>query len=569
MKNQKLKIKNSSQRKLKIFFMSFVSLCLGSLFFSTLFAQIIPIADAIVDADSNGIPDRRGQFVTITGVVTAPTGVFSRTQTDIYVQDNTAGVNVFSFIYQPVALADSVVVSGVVYFYRGKTEIYNANIIIVANNCRLPDPKPLTCAMMNREPYEGSLVKLSGVFTNAFILAGDQNYTLFDNTGSCLMRIDIDTDIAGLIVSQDTFTVIGIKSQYTTDTFPPVNKGYQFLPRYRTDFSQSLSSSLPLLTIAEVQRPGSDGYSSVYDGQYVKVQGWITGPSYIFTSGSSKSLYIQDATGGVNVYAPSFVAATSKWLDSVGTNWECIGKVTEYNGLTEIASGFMTLLDSSRYPVPIEILPFNTPVTEGLESKLIQVTGSVVSSPASAGGGMNFDIKNGTPAITIRVMNNAGIPINWIEKGKRVRVIGIVGQYTSTAPFSTGYQLMPRFAYELVDMTDTTPASLTMRIDTIYPNPFSPTDPEPLKQVTRIQINSPADYKLYLEIFDMKGRLVKSLLTNCQGGFYGPDQLIWDGRDDKQEPCPIGIYVLNLKGITPDGKNVFVRKPIVIATKLK
>jgi flagellar hook assembly protein FlgD len=107
-----------------------------------------------------------------------------------------------------------------------------------------------------------------------------------------------------------------------------------------------------------------------------------------------------------------------------------------------------------------------------------------------------------------------------------------------------------------------------MRIDTIYPNPFSPTDPEPLKQVAHIQINSPANYKIYLEIFDMEGRLVRRLLTNGQGGFYGPEELIWDGTNDKQEPCPIGIYVLNLKGVTPDGKDMFVRKPIVIATKL-
>lgn len=556
-----MKIKNS--RNNKFIYILLLGLCLIPFVLS---AQIIPIANATVDADSNGFPDLRGTYVTVTGVVTVPSGVFSKTQTDIYVQDNTAGVNVFNYTYYAVSLADSVIVHGQVYFYRGKTEISNASITIVANNCHLPDPLPITCAMMNREPYEGRLVKLTGVSTTAFLLAGDQNYTLLDGTGSCIMRIDVDTDVPGLLMVQDTFTVIGIKSQYTTDTFPPVDAGYEFFPRFRTDFSRSLNSSLPLLTIAEVQRPGANGYSSYYEGQFVKVHGRITGPSYIFTSGSSKSLYIQDATSGVNIYAPQYMSATAKWLDSCGTEWECVGKVTEYDGLTEVASGMITLLDSTMVPITPRELPFNTPVTEGMESKLIQVTGPVITEPGAAGGGMNFTIKNGTPGITIRVVDGAGIPTSWVKKNLRLRITGIVGQYTTTAPYSTGYQVMPRFAYELVNLTESVPASGVMRIDTIYPNPFSPTDADPLRQFSLIRVNSPRDYKLYLDIYDMQGRLVKNLLTNQPGGFY---ELPWDGTDNNDEHCPIGIYILNLKGITAQGKDVFIRKPIVIATKLK
>ncbi|MCX7784867.1 MAG: hypothetical protein N2201_01355 [candidate division WOR-3 bacterium] len=535
------------------------------LVFSLASAQVIPIAEAIVDADSNGIPDRRGQYVTITGIVTAPSGVFSRTQTDIYVQDNTAGVNVFNFTYTPVALGDSVIVYGRVYFYRGKTEIYNASITVVANNRPLPEPIPLTCAMINREPYEGSLVKLSGVFTTAFLLAGDQNYNLIDNSGSCVMRIDRDGEIPGLIVVQDTFTLIGIKSQYTFETIPPVNTGYQILPRYRTDFSRNLNDAVPLMTIAEVQQPGPDGYSSAYEGQYVKVRGRITGPSYIFTSGSSKSLYIQDSTNGINVYAPLYADTATAWLDSCGTAWEVIGKVTEYNGLTEIANGVIMLLDKTKIPIiPIE-LPFNTPITEGMESKLIKVSGSIITEPSQAGAGQNFTIKNGTPGITIRVLNTTGIPINQFQKNKNFQIVGIVGQYTTSSPFNTGYQVMPRFNSDIVDLTNSMPPSEVLRIDTISPNPFSRRADDPLLQSCLIRINSPLDYKLYLEIFDMEGRSVKKLLTNQPGGFY---ELRWDGTNQNLEPVPIGIYILNLKGITPQGKVEFVRKPIVIGTKL-
>lgn len=526
----------------------------------------IPIANAIVDADSNGIPDLRGTSVTITGIVTAPTGVYSRTQTDIYVQDNTAGVNIFSFTYQPVALGDSVIVTGIVYFYRGKTEIYNSSIMIVANNCVLPEPIILTCAMMNREPYEGSLVAIRGVFTSAFLLSGDQNYVLVDSTGSCIMRIDIDTDIPGLVMAQDTFTVIGIKSQYSSDTNPPVLSGYQFMPRFSTDFSRNLNSQLPLLTINEVQRPGPDGYSSYYEGQYVKVQGWISGPANIFTSGSSYSLYIQDATNGVNIYAPQVSAAHTRFLNIAGTKWECIGRVTEYAGLTEVANGVMFLLDSNSQAITPRILPYNSAVTEGMESGLIQVTGAITTELATAGGGQNFTIKNGTPGITIRVVDAAGIPLGWIKKNLRVKVTGIVGQYDNSFPYNTGYQVMPRFVSDLVNMTDSiTAADTVLKIDTIYPNPFSPSNPDPLRSMATIKINSPADYRIYIELFDLEGRLVRRLLTNHPGGY---SEVYWDGKDDNLEPCPIGIYIVNLKGVSSAGRNVVIRRPIVLATKL-
>jgi len=555
-KIQNSKVKNIRNKKFTLILL--LGLCLMPFVLS---AQVIPIADAIVDADSNGIPDLRGTYVNVTGIITVQAGVFSTIYTDVYLQDATAGVNIFSFTYTQVGLGDSVLVNGRVTFYKGKTELDRATITIIETNHAVPEPIPITCAMMNREPYEGMLVKLRGVTTTAFLLAGDENYNLLDSTGSCIMRIDADTDIPGLVMVQDTFTVIGIKSQYTSDTTPPVNTGYELFPRFTTDFSQTLNSSLPLLTIAEVQRPGADGYSSAYEGQYVKVRGRITGPSNIFTSGSSKSLYIQDATNGVNVYAPQYSASTEKWLDSCGTEWECIGKVTEYSGLTEVASGMMVLLDSTMVPVSSIELPFNAAVTEAMESQLIQVTGSVITEPGAAGGGMNFTIKNGTPAVTIRVVDGANVMTNWIKKNLRVRVIGIVGQYGSAVPYSTGYQVMPRFVYEIVDLTESMPASAVMRIDSVLPNPFSPAE----YQASLIKVNSPRDYKLYLEIFDLEGRLVRRLLTNQPGGYY---ELYWDGTDERRESCPIGIYVLNLKGITNEGKNVFVRKPIVIATKL-
>lgn len=523
---------------------------------------ITPIRDAIVDADSNGIPDQRGTYVTITGVVTVPSGVFSDNNTDIYIQDFSAGVNVFTYDYCPLLLGDSVIVKGRVWFYRGKTEIDQADIMLIDTNHPLPLPLSLTCALINTEPNEGSLVKLGGVFTNSFLLAGNENYRLFDTTGSCIMRIDGDGEIPGLIVVQDTFTIIGIKSQYTTDTLPPVNTGYQLLPRFRTDFSRNLTDILPLRTINEVQTPDPEGFSSRYEGQYVKVRGRITGPNSIFGTSYSTGFYLQDATGGINAYSMVVSDEEVNWLDSIGAEFECIGKVTEYNGLTEIANGVAFLTDSVLIPVQPKPLGFGLPLTETMESDLVSVVGDVNSLPVASGGAHNFVIRNGNPAITIRVLDNTMIPLNWINIGKRIRVIGIVGQYDTDYPFNTNYQLLVRFASDLKDTTQYLPSAEKMRIDTILPNPFAPAE----AKIMTIRLNAPANQRLYLEIFDMEGRLVKRLLTNVPGGFY---EVYWDGTDEYKEQLPIGIYLLNLKGVTTTGKTEFIRKTVVIATRLR
>lgn len=524
-------------------------------------SQVVPIRWVIEDADNNGIPDRRGQQVTVTGIVTAPDSIFDTRYTDIYIQDFSAGVNVFSFTFQNADLGDSVLVTGQVDWYRGKTEISGATITILARNRMLPEPRPITCAQMNAEIYEGELVKISNVTISNLFLQGNTNYVLEDSTGTTEVRIDAQTQIPGFVCYPDTFTILGIKSQYTSDTTQPLT-GYQLLPRFRTDFSAS-ATSIPLRTIYEVQNPGPDGITPQLLNTWVRVQGRITGPARIFTTGSSPSLYIQDHTQGVNIYNCTAPSEQTRLLDSIGVELEVVGKVTEYNGLTEIEGGALWVIDTTPLPLPPRILPFNTPLTERMESDLVTVVGDVISAPVSSGSGYNFTLKNGTPAIAIRVNSNTGIPVNWIEPGKRLRITGIVGQYDSEEPYNTGYQLMPLFPWDIYDTTAAFPPGEYLTIDSLFPNPFAPAE----NQQLTIQLNSPrSGYRLTVEIYNLKGRRVRELLKNAPGGYY---DLKWDGTDDRLRPLPAGIYLLNIKGATGTGATETISRPIALAVNLR
>lgn len=522
----------------------------------------MPIGDAIRDDAGNGFPDRWGQSVTVTGVVTVPTGVFDTTRLDIYVQDTTAGVNVFGWsIPEPFDVGDSVAVTGKVDWYRGKTELTGSVVTVLARGVGEPGPRVLTCAEMNREQYEGELVKIVGAMTLASELAGNQNYQVEDATGSVTLRIDGDTDIPGLrpVTAPDTFTLIGIKSQYTDSTRPL--EGYQIQPRFRTDFSRT-AEDLPIRTIREVQRPGPDGVTPLLLDSVVRVRGRVTGPASAFTIGTNKSLYIQDSTQGVNVFGCGFATHEARFLDELGVEWEVVGRVTEYNGLTEIANGTMFVTDTLPDTVMPALVPHNTPLTERMESDLLTVVGDVVEPPVLSGSGYNIVLKNGSAGVTVRVGNQTGIAVGWINRGMRLRVIGIGGQYDYQPPYNTGYQLMPRFDGDISDTSAAFPPADELTLDSVLPNPFRPWEGE----VASVRVNAPRGWRLTVNLLDLEGRAVRTLLSEGAGGYH---DLKWDGRDRQLRSLPAGIYLVSARGVPPGGGVRVLTRPVVIAARLR
>ena len=528
---------------------------------ATALAQLTPIATVAEDLNNDGKPDRRGQNVTITGVVTAPDSIFDTRYTDIYVQDATGGVNVFSFNFQNADLGDSVTVAGKVDWYKGKTEVSGATVTLVAKNRPLPDPRVISCAEADSEAHEGELVKVVGVTTSALVLSGDANYDITDTAGSSTqMRIDAQTGIAGFVCIPDTFSLVAIKGQYASDT-TQAHAGYQLLPRFRTDFSRG-ASDLPLRTVRQAQQPGADGVTPQLLGSVVRVRARITGPSWVFTSGTSKNVYVQDSSQGIDVYGCDYPADEVALLDSTGVEWELVGQVTEYNGLTELANGAMWVSDTSRVDIAPALLPFNTSLNENMESDLITVVGDIIQAPYHSGPGYNMTLKNGNAALALRLNDAAGISTRSLTEGRRIRVTGIVGQYDNTAPYNSGYQLMPRFQPDIFDTSSAFPPTPKLVFDTVAPNPFC----RALGQVASIQINAPTTgYRLTVTVFDLEGREVKELLRDAPGGYY---DLKWDGTDDLARPKPAGIYLVSVKASRNDGKTETISRPVTLAAKL-
>jgi hypothetical protein len=77
-----------------------------------------------------------------------------------------------------------------------------------------------------------------------------------------------------------------------------------------------------------------------------------------------------------------------------------------------------------------------------------------------------------------------------------------------------------------------------------YPNPFNPS--------TTINYNVSTNGMVSLKVYDIMGRLVKTLVNDYKvSGNQSGYSVVWDGRDNKGQQVATGLYIYSLQ--TPDG----------------
>lgn len=139
--------------------------CLSSL---SVFAQsdskVYTVSEALADADGNGSIDLFGQKVRISGRATVDNLVFNEQLMSFYIQDDAAGIQVFSgTLDADIQQGDSLIVEGIIQLYYEKPEIIADTVIIVNRNSYIPDAKSLNTIIKDPEKYFGMFTKGRGV----------------------------------------------------------------------------------------------------------------------------------------------------------------------------------------------------------------------------------------------------------------------------------------------------------------------------------------------------------------------------------------------------------------------
>jgi hypothetical protein len=82
-----------------------------------------------------------------------------------------------------------------------------------------------------------------------------------------------------------------------------------------------------------------------------------------------------------------------------------------------------------------------------------------------------------------------------------------------------------------------------------------------------IGFNVPTNSRVVLRLFDIEGRLVRTLLDEEQ--YAGLGQVVWNGRDEIREVVPVGVYICHLEATDRrKGKTTTDQAPIVVGMSL-
>jgi hypothetical protein len=230
----------------------------------------------------------------------------------------------------------------------------------------------------------------------------------------------------------------------------------------------------------------------------------------------------------------------------VGPETEIIGvdEVTIYGSTTDIAPVDVTVA---------QINGSNLAEAEKYESSLVRVSGVTVIS--SGFPGQSFDITQS--GATMRVDDLAVDEGTYQPLFDDVLDVAGVIRFSGAAPFR---RLQPRnwnepptgdiHVVSKSTVSDVPPGGWRTELSQNSPNPFNPQ--------TTISYTIGAAGPATIEVFDLRGRLVRTLLSGHAD--TGRDTVIWDGRDNQGVRVNSGIYFYRLLSVDA----VETRKMVVL-----
>ncbi|MFZ1290616.1 MAG: FG-GAP-like repeat-containing protein [Melioribacteraceae bacterium] len=203
-------------------------------------------------------------------------------------------------------------------------------------------------------------------------------------------------------------------------------------------------SNLYSIAEAKADELGND-YIPDMLGQTVTVSGVVLNKSL---SGSSTQVFIQDPTGGLQLFASGKPAPE---ILKVGNRVLVTGKVAQYRGLNEIEitdpATDIVLVDSGRVVIP-KVVTIDEYIAnaEKLEGTLIKVNGvaKTESSPAwpAAGSDANLTVWTGHGTTLIARVDKDTDVDEGAEPTWPISAVGVSTQFTSAAAvYNDGYQI--------------------------------------------------------------------------------------------------------------------------------
>lgn len=157
-----------------------------------------------------------GEIFTIEGYVTAGTTAVETTFFDtIYVQDDTAGIDIFPFSTQGVAIGQKIRITGYVASYQGDKELMVMSYELLEGSKVYAPMKLTTSQATDYESFGGSLVKVSGTITKVDYAENVLNYIYVQDESGVPCKILIDGYIGSSTGVDNTEKIAKVGNQIT------------------------------------------------------------------------------------------------------------------------------------------------------------------------------------------------------------------------------------------------------------------------------------------------------------------------------------------------------------------
>jgi len=184
------------------------------------------------------------------------------------------------------------------------------------------------------------------------------------------------------------------------------------------------------------------------------VKGVVTTTNELM-SGTTAIKYFQVPTAGLVAFDAAFGNGAIRGDSIVVT-----GLVTNYSGLIELSpvDSFHVIAQGITTPTPIAITPTQARSGEQWEGMLIKINGitnvkttggAVATTWTTSASGTNYWIFVGTDSCQVRIYSSSNIA-NTMIPAYPFNMVAVMSQYTTTIPYNTGYQILPR---DLNDLT--------------------------------------------------------------------------------------------------------------------
>ncbi len=196
-------------------------------------------------------------------------------------------------------------------------------------------------------------------------------------------------------------------------------------------------------------------------GQVFTITGVVTSSNQFGSNGPGS---IQDITAGISIFGSGFASQVS-----IGDSVTVTSTLTHFNGLTQLdfrrAGSVFTKHSSNRYfdTTIVTISQITSQQWNGFEeyeSRLIRINNVTIQATGNFASGTNYNISDATGNLSagLRIDNDVSSIIGQPIPQSPIDIIGVLGQFKTSAPYNSGYQILPRFINDLV--IDNTPLIL-------------------------------------------------------------------------------------------------------------